>query len=937
MLKSTDSPEQQEQINPVDTSLSTTAPSMQKYLIRSYTIALTTFPPLIVCILLLYFQPPSSIKEGALFIVASIAIWIPILANLLQITGFTLREIWTIADLDTRYRDNLSKAAIIATATFLSTVVVILSIELIKSVHQSRSIPSETITILVAEFSEGAGLIIPQDRSITHEILAGLEKLEKRDSNLDIVPLHQVIIDQNTALTLGKEKGASAIIWGVYTKNPKHVLVEPHLTLVSPSTTVYSQGHLTEPKQRTVDINDLFTFNLHFDLQQEFIYLSSFVAGIAHYSEGRLEEALTYLDAALEHARDSDSLGVESIYYYKGLILRLQGKFSEAEEEYHNAIKAQPNFVDAYNALGLTYADQGKTAEAVSQYLKAIAIEPEFASGYNNLAIAYETLKRPSEEIVKYYSRAIEIQPNATIYRQNLGIHLQETGKYDEALSQYQVAIQLDANNADNYYLLGTLYHDIGNWKEAENAFAKALELEPNHVAVHNALGVLYSEIGESRKAIREYETALKLNPALSIAYYNLGLQHEFLWRYGQALSNYKVAVTLEPEKPLYLCSLAKLHLRRKQLDQGLPLLTLCKALAAANPDDASTYNVLALIYMQQKEYRAAILELEHALQVQPDSYIYRLNLSQAYAQNGELLQAINQANLSLRYNPIPYIAHFQLIQLYLRVGDYREVLQESILVLSKTSISTKILFAFTITVLITTFYILIIFRKQRQREAILSKVLLTSLELAVYLFSLLQKGLVKVISLLEGKLNASSIHLVRFKCILFLSRLNYSLAIAYLMNNKNEQARNTLRSVLSIHPNHLDSGHLLLNLYISDRDLTNAFRTAYEAVYNNPDDVVMKIRLGDLLFNGGAIKDAIKQWEDAINTNADTVISFRMANMNPLYIPNHFSLGLAFRVKKDFAKALVGFNVTIDSSSSPILLKESARQNIQIISLQSQ
>ena len=57
-----------------------------------------------------------------------------------------------------------------------------------------------------------------------------------------------------------------------------------------------------------------------------------------------------------------------------------QGKLDEAVSHYHRAIKAKPDYADAYFNLGVALQRQGKNDEALRAVQKAISLDPGLAA-----------------------------------------------------------------------------------------------------------------------------------------------------------------------------------------------------------------------------------------------------------------------------------------------------------------------------------------------------------------------------------------------------------------------------------------------------------------------------------------------------------------------------------------------------------------------------
>ena len=91
-----------------------------------------------------------------------------------------------------------------------------------------------------------------------------------------------------------------------------------------------------------------------------------------------------------------------------------QGKrpdhLSPARKAFEHAIRADHEYADAYNNLGVVFYEARKYGAAVKQYQKAIAKDSSSASFFSNLGAAHFS-KREFEPAVAAYQHALELDP----------------------------------------------------------------------------------------------------------------------------------------------------------------------------------------------------------------------------------------------------------------------------------------------------------------------------------------------------------------------------------------------------------------------------------------------------------------------------------------------------------------------------------------------
>jgi tetratricopeptide (TPR) repeat protein len=74
------------------------------------------------------------------------------------------------------------------------------------------------------------------------------------------------------------------------------------------------------------------------------------------------------------------------------MIYYLLEMYEEAITDFKRAVRAKPNFVDAYFNMGTAFSALGQTQEAINAYRKALEINPHNAYTHWNLAINLEKI-----------------------------------------------------------------------------------------------------------------------------------------------------------------------------------------------------------------------------------------------------------------------------------------------------------------------------------------------------------------------------------------------------------------------------------------------------------------------------------------------------------------------------------------------------------------
>jgi tetratricopeptide (TPR) repeat protein len=197
------------------------------------------------------------------------------------------------------------------------------------------------------------------------------------------------------------------------------------------------------------------------------------------------QNSLTLFDYALMVTKNNEV--AENSY---GIALFREGRFSEAETHFSNAVRISPGFSDARDNLARTFLKEGKLDETVACFNELLRYTKDSAGVYYYLGVALNEQKKYTEAI-KRLSDALKLDPNYPGACRMMGSLLLETGKFNEAIPYLNEALRTDAKQAEIYKSLGLVYNQLGKYEQAIQVWRKATELEPNDAGFLNNLAWL--------------------------------------------------------------------------------------------------------------------------------------------------------------------------------------------------------------------------------------------------------------------------------------------------------------------------------------------------------------------------------------------------------------------------------------------------------------
>ena len=152
-----------------------------------------------------------------------------------------------------------------------------------------------------------------------------------------------------------------------------------------------------------------------------------------------------------------------------------------------NAVKIEPNDINANNDLGIVLGHMGKDDAAVAVYRKVIQLKPDFVHTHANLALLLTKMGRWEESMVEY-RKVLELRPEDSQAHEGLGVAYMQMGLLDDSVAELEKAIAIDSHNVLALHNLGVVFIKQGRRDEAAAQFRKALEIDPSFAPARDYL-----------------------------------------------------------------------------------------------------------------------------------------------------------------------------------------------------------------------------------------------------------------------------------------------------------------------------------------------------------------------------------------------------------------------------------------------------------------
>lgn len=342
--------------------------------------------------------------------------------------------------------------------------------------------------------------------------------------------------------------------------------------------------------------------------------------GNTFFREKKYEEALKYYEKAI-FINDR----IEVLYSNKGTCEKCLQNYSQAILDYKKAITLNPLNAKNFNRLASVYLIVGDFFEAYGMQKKAIKIDPNNTSYKEQLDTINKMIDEGEQieeldkqnnydEIDKKYQNLIEKWPEFIYLKRNYILFLFKYLKYKEArefIKDLFSSGKIKRNNPEFGFLSALLLYYIGDYKNAE-ILVKELKRDSLY-PTEKCNDLLYkiqnielvkqkgNELYNQKKyedAIKAYTKALEFDPQHkkynSLILVNRALCYEKIKKYYEALNDSNLSVKL-------------------------------------NPNYARGYIKRANIYIQLKNFKAAIDDYDKAKKVDPsapgiENYLKEIN-----------------------------------------------------------------------------------------------------------------------------------------------------------------------------------------------------------------------------------------------------------------------------------------------------------------------
>jgi tetratricopeptide (TPR) repeat protein len=317
-----------------------------------------------------------------------------------------------------------------------------------------------------------------------------------------------------------------------------------------------------------------------------------------------------------------------------------KGKYTEAQNYYQRAVKANPRDVNARIGYGMALAKLFKLDAADEQFDKALKQRPDDPGAHagkalsmlNRLQSSSGTIRKSRDamlaEAQAEAQKAVDSNLQLPEAHYAMGAVLKEQGKLTDAAAEYKKSVQLDPKFGDGYTGLGLVQIASGNSGGAISSFKQAIRLNSGDFTAHYGMGQALLNQGQTDAALKELNIAQYQFPNSWPVRLALGSAYERQGNTVAAVREYQESIRIKPENAAAYLGIANIREARGDIEHSIAELRSGLELM---PNNADLHQRIGDESLRVEKIDDAIKEYETVLQTSPGNAKAADGLTTAY------------------------------------------------------------------------------------------------------------------------------------------------------------------------------------------------------------------------------------------------------------------------------------------------------------------
>jgi serine/threonine-protein kinase len=396
----------------------------------------------------------------------------------------------------------------------------------------TRPIDSIAVLPFTAASSEPGAENLGDD--ITEQLIYSLSKLSP---SLRVAPFNDVLrFKGQPAQEMGRQLNVRAVLSGRVTKSGDNLTISTELVDVKDNRLLWGERTLTKFSDITLglqnivaSVSDKIGLKLSAEgakrREAESLYMRGRNAWNKRTAEA-IKEASGYFSEALKldpsyapaHAGLADSYNMLATY---GASAPTEA-FPKAIKEAEAALRLDNNLAEAHAALAYAkFRGEWNWRQAEVEFKEAIRLNPNYASAHQWYANYLAAMGR-FPEAIEETRRMQELDKTSLIISSHFGLMYFFAGRFDDSVAACRKTIELDPNFYVARRYLGLAYAQKGMYKESLEQYEKALGLSKNSPLMKVERASVLALSGDEDKAQSELKELQEIAKGRYISAYHI-------------------------------------------------------------------------------------------------------------------------------------------------------------------------------------------------------------------------------------------------------------------------------------------------------------------------------------------------------------------------------------------------------------------------------
>ncbi len=275
----------------------------------------------------------------------------------------------------------------------------------------------------------------------------------------------------------------------------------------------------------------------------------AYLRGVGYLRDYDIPDNLKKAAASFTEATRADPqfasayAGLGETHWAEYLASNNEGEIAPARAGCEKALQLNAQVAEAQICQGTIDDGTGQTKQAQSEFQQALRLDPQSDTALNGLARTDEELEQP-QEAEKVYREAIQARPYYWANYFALANFLVRRAEYAQAASVLEGGVAKFPENSFLMRRLGVAYFLEGQFDAAGATFQKAIAERP-HAEAYMDLGQVYMHQQQFGPAVASLEQAATLKPHSFSIEADLADAYAWSGNAGKAAGHYREALTL--------------------------------------------------------------------------------------------------------------------------------------------------------------------------------------------------------------------------------------------------------------------------------------------------------------------------------------------------------------------------------------------------------